>query len=77
LIAEIPSVLFGVWVGNLLRSGTPRTKQLRIMALGMVAAFGLGYGFSPLVQINKWLWTSTYTLDATGWSILGLIIPNS
>lgn len=74
LVAEIPSVLFGVWVGNLLRSGKPRTRQLKIMALGMVAAFALGLGFSPLVPINKWLWTSTYTLYTTGWSILGLMI---
>jgi heparan-alpha-glucosaminide N-acetyltransferase len=74
LVAEIPSVLFGVWVGNLLRSGKPRAHQLEIMALGMFVAFGLGLGFSPLVPINKWLWTSTYTLDTTGWSILGLLI---
>ncbi len=74
LISEIPSVLFGVWVGNLLRSSKPRAEQMKILALGMVAAFALGLAFSPLVPINKWLWTATYTLYTTGWSILGLLI---
>jgi predicted acyltransferase len=40
----------------------------------MVAAFALGLAFSPLVPINKWLWTATYTLYTTGWSILGLLL---
>ena len=74
LVGEIPSVLFGVWVGNLLRSGRPPAKQITIMAMGSVAAFALAPAFSPLVPINKWLWTSTYTLFTTGWSILGLLV---
>lgn len=74
LVAEIPSVLFGVWVGKLLRSGKPLSKQITVMAAGMLAAFALGLAFSPLVPINKWLWTSTYTLLTTGWSIFGLLL---
>jgi predicted acyltransferase len=74
LFCEVPSVLFGVWVGNLLRSSKPRAEQMKIMALGMIAAFALGVVFSPLVPINKWLWTATYTLYTTGWSLLGLLI---
>ena len=74
LIPEIASVLFGVWIGNLIRSNRPRSQQMKIMAVGMIAAFALGLAFSPLVPINKWLWTATYTLYTTGWSILGLLI---
>jgi heparan-alpha-glucosaminide N-acetyltransferase len=74
LICEIPSVLFGVWVGNLLRSNKPRAEQMKILAVGMAVAFALGLAFSPLVPINKWLWTATFTLYTTGWSILGLLI---
>jgi predicted acyltransferase len=74
LIPEIATVLFGVWTGNLIRSNRPRSQQLRIMAAGMVVAFASGLLFSPLVPINKWLWTATYTLYTTGWSILGLLI---
>lgn len=74
LLCEIPTVLFGVWAGNLLRSDRPRSRQIQILAAGMVSAFVLGLAFSPLVPINKWLWTATYTLYTTGWSILGLLI---
>jgi len=73
LVCEVPSVLFGVWAGNLLRSNRPRAEQLKLMAMGMVAAFAAGLILSPLVPINKWLWTASYTLYTTGWVILGLI----
>ena len=72
-LAETPGVLFGVWVGNLLRSRRPRLQQLKILALGMVGAFTSGLALSPLVPINKWLWTASYTLYCTGWVIFGLI----
>ncbi|HMD86055.1 MAG TPA: DUF5009 domain-containing protein [Terriglobia bacterium] len=73
LICEVPSVLFGVWAGNLLRSGKPRGEQMKTLAIGMVAALAAGLALSPLVPINKWLWTASYTLYCTGWVILGLL----
>jgi predicted acyltransferase len=73
-IAEVPSVLFGVWAGNLLRQHKPRAEQLKTLALGMAAAFIAGLILSPLVPINKWLWTASYTLYTTGWVILGLLL---
>lgn len=72
-IAEVPGVLFGVWVGNVLRSNRPRAEQLKLLAAGMVAAFASGLLLSLLVPINKWLWTASYTLYTTGWVILGLL----
>jgi len=73
LLCEVPSVLFGVWAGNLLRSGKPRGEQIKTLAIGMVAAFAAGLLLSPLVPINKWLWTASYSLYCTGWVILGLL----
>jgi len=72
-LSETPGVLFGVWVGHLLRSNRPRGEQLKILAISMVAAFASGLLLSPLVPINKWLWTASYTLYCTGWVMLGLI----
>jgi len=74
LLCEVPSVLFGVWAGNLLRSGKPRGEQIKTLAIGMVAAFAAGLLLSPLVPINKWLWTASYSLYCTGWVILGLLV---
>lgn len=73
LICEVPSVLFGVWAGYLLRSGKPLREQVKTLAIGMVAAFAAGLILSPVVPINKWLWTASYTLYCTGWVILGLL----
>ncbi len=72
-LSETPGVLFGVWTGNLLRSQRPRAEQLKILALGMAAAFATGLLLSPLVPINKWLWTASYTLYTTGWVLLGML----
>jgi predicted acyltransferase len=72
-LSETPGVLFGIWTGNLLRSSRPRTEQLKKLALGMLAAFTTGLLLSPIVPINKWLWTASYTLYTTGWAILGLL----
>ena len=71
--SETPGVLFGVWIGILLRGSQTRAEQLKILTVGMIAAFATGLLFSPLVPVNKWLWTATYTLYTTGWAILGLL----
>lgn len=73
-IPETASVLFGVWVGRLIRGGKPLATQIKILSLGMVISFSLGLLLPPLVPINKWLWTASYTLYTTGWSILGLML---
>jgi predicted acyltransferase len=72
-LSETPEVLFGVWVGNLLRSSRPRLQQLKILAMGMVAAFASGLLLSQVVPVNKWLWTASYTLYCTGWVMFGLL----
>ncbi len=73
-LSETPGVLFGVWTGNLLRSQRPRAEKMKILALGMVAAFASGLLLSPLVPINKWLWTASYTLYTTGWVLFGMLV---
>jgi predicted acyltransferase len=74
ILAEVPSVLFGVWAGNLLRQEKLRSARLKTLALGMAAAFAVGLLISPIIPINKWLWTASYTLYTTGWAILGLLL---
>lgn len=72
-ISEIAGVLFGVWTGQLLRGDRPQAQKLRILVAGMIAAFAAGLALSPVVPINKWLWTASYTLYTTGWVVLGLL----
>ncbi len=72
-LSETPGVLFGVWTGNLLRSQKPLAMKLKVLALGMVAAFASGLLLSPFVPINKWLWTASYTFYTTGWVLFGML----
>lgn len=72
-LSETPGVLFGLWTGMVLRGGRPFGAKVRILSLGMAAAFVCGLALSPVVPINKWLWTASYTLYTTGWSLLGLL----
>jgi predicted acyltransferase len=73
-IPETASVLFGIWAGKLMRSGKSLGSQLKLLSIGMVLCFVLGLLLSPWIPINKWLWTASYTLYTTGWSILGLLL---
>jgi heparan-alpha-glucosaminide N-acetyltransferase len=72
-LCETVSVLFGVWTGRILLSDRPLFGKLKILGAGMAAAFAAGLLLSPVVPINKWLWTASYTLYTTGWSLAGLI----
>ncbi len=73
-IAETASVLFGVWAGRILSGERAFRAQMKLLAWFMAAAFAAGLLLSPVVPINKWLWTASYALYTTGWSLLGLIL---
>jgi heparan-alpha-glucosaminide N-acetyltransferase len=73
-LAETPGVLFGVWTGVLLRKSKTLPQLLKLLGTAATAAFAAGLLLSPLVPINKWLWTASYTLYTTGWSLVGLLL---
>ena len=63
------SVLIGTICGHWL-GRAPSTRRLQ---LGLVAGFVLvltGHLMSPLVLINKWIWTSSFALLSSGWALL-------
>lgn len=72
-IPEVVNVMFGVWIGKFLRSSRSLSEKFKWMAVAMLVAFATGLALSPIVPINKWLWTASYALYTSGWSILGLI----
>ncbi len=73
-LSEIVNVLVGIWAGNLLRSPLMLTKKFSYLAAGAAIAFSCGLLLSPIVPINKWLWTASYTLVTSGWSLVGLMM---
>ena len=73
-ICETVNVLAGIWAGNLLRSSHSLKRKFLYMFIGMATAFAVGLAISPLVPINKWLWTASFALYTIGWSVFGLIL---
>lgn len=64
------NILFGIACGRLLLSGGSGARKLKIMIVTGVACLFLGYALSLWIPINKWLWTSSYTLVTGGFTFL-------
>lgn len=73
ILAEVPNVLAGIWLGNLLRSKLTYRRKLLFMLAGVAAYIALGLVISPFVPINKWLWTASYALIMSGCTVLGFV----
>lgn len=75
IVSTIPSLattLLGVLAGHLLRLGwTPLQRIARFALIGAALA-ALGYALSPLMPINKLLWTVPYALLMAGLSFIAL-----
>lgn len=67
MISTTASALFGVWAGNLLRSGRPRAQQMKLLAAAMVAGFAGGLALSPIVPVIRRIWTASLALYSVGW----------
>ncbi len=65
----LASVLIGVMCGQWLG----KTPSMRLLKLGAGMGFALvlsGYLMSPLIVVNKWIWTPSFALVSSGWSLL-------
>lgn len=77
-----PAFLFvvGVSIALGLRPGTPpakiglRERGLRFLILMGLAMLALGGAWSLLIPLNKYLWTSSFVVFASGWSLLLLAL---
>ena len=74
-VPAIATVLFGVMAGHWLRradwSGTAKAGGL---AAAGVVSLALGYFWNTVFPFNKNLWTSSFVLWTTGWSLLLLSV---
>jgi len=74
ILAEVPNVLAGIWLGELLRSKLTYGRKLLYMLAGIAVSVLLGLLISPIVPVNKWLWTASYALIMIGCSVLGFVL---
>lgn len=73
MVSTSVSALFGMWAGRLLRSGRPRSTQMKVLAICMVAGWAGGLALSPLVPFIRRIWTASLVLFSAGWVILMLL----
>ena len=74
VISTSATALFGVWAGKLLRSGRPRSEQLKILALAMAGAFAGGLALSPFIPIIRRIWTASFVLFSAGWVLAMFLV---
>src|SRR5574340_744554 len=72
-IGNAVTILFGCWVGGLLRTDKSHAYKLKVLAACSAAAFALGLGLQPFNPMIKRLWTTSFTFFSAGWVILMLV----
>ncbi len=73
-ISETANTIFGVMAGSLLMSSQPAARKMRILALTGVAALALGLALDPLVPSIKRIWTASFAIYSTGYTLLALVV---
>jgi predicted acyltransferase len=71
-ISSTATILFGVVAGELLRTNWPGGRKVLILAAAGVAGIALGLALSPVVPVNKKIWTASFALFAGGCTSLFL-----
>jgi predicted acyltransferase len=71
-IGNAVTILFGCWVGDLLRTRKSHAEKLTILAGCALAGFALGLALEPFNPMVKRLWTVSFTFFSAGWVILML-----
>jgi predicted acyltransferase len=77
LLSTLPALgttLLGVLTGLWLRARKPVAAKALGLAAGSLGLLATGYLWSLCFPLNKNLWTSSYVLVATGWSLFVLAL---
>ena len=72
-IGNAVTILFGCWVGMLLRSSRSHASKLKVLGACAAAGLVLGLGLEPFNPMVKRLWTASFTFFSAGWVILMLM----
>jgi heparan-alpha-glucosaminide N-acetyltransferase len=71
-VSSAATILFGVLAGELLRTEWPARRKLLVLAAAGVAGIALGLALSPVIPINKKIWSASFALFAGGCTNLTL-----
>jgi heparan-alpha-glucosaminide N-acetyltransferase len=75
-VPSLATMIFGLMVGELLRSRRPGEAKLIILALiaDTLIALGWLFDYAGICPIVKRIWTPSWALYSAGWGILGLTL---
>jgi len=72
-IPTISTTIFGMILGQVLRSPRTQSQKLTILAASGAGAIAAGLLMSPVVPVVMKLWTASYGLLSAGWACLGFL----
>lgn len=72
-LSSAANTIFGVMAGRLLIGPLPRARKIQILAAAGVAAVIAGLALDPLVPIIKKIWTASFAIYSTGFTLLALL----
>jgi predicted acyltransferase len=71
-LSSAANTIFGVLAGELLISSLPSRKKLTILLTVGVACIGLGLALDPVIPIIKKIWTASFAIYSTGFTLIAL-----
>ncbi len=77
LLTTLPataSLLIGLIAGELLRTKHSASRKVMVFALAGILLFLAGMALNPLLPINKKIWTSTFVILSSGFSLMALAL---
>lgn len=77
LLSTFPAtanLLVGLLAGELLRTKYTPARRAALFALAGIILFGTGLALDPLMPINKKVWTSTFVMLSSGFSLLAFAL---
>ena len=73
-LSSAANTIFGMMAGELLMSSLPLARKLRVLALTGIVGVGIGLALSPVIPLNKKIWTASFALYSTGATLLALLL---
>jgi predicted acyltransferase len=73
-IPTLSTTIFGLLLGQLLRSNRTTQSKIRIITLVILAGLALGYALSFFVPVVMKMWTTSYGILSASWACLMFLI---